>query len=229
MGTVFALVLAAALGYSLGSLNFSIIVVKLMKGRDIRDMGSHNAGLTNTLRCAGKTCALMTLIGDLTKGVIAVALSRLFCGLLDAGLSPGNDTHYIGYIAGFFAVLGHIFPVYYGFKGGKGVLVGVSTFLIVDWKVFFALMAIFIVILTITKYVSLASIISAIYCPIATLLMSLIVEGDGFGRSMLYMLLSLPIGGIVIWMHRSNIERLRSGTENKFNLMTRGILDKERR
>ena len=229
MGFIISLILAAVLGYLLGSCNFSIIVVKLMKGRDIRDMGSRNAGLTNTLRCAGKTCALLTLIGDLTKGVVAVALSRLFCGLLDAGLYPGNDTHYIGYIAGFFAVIGHIFPIYYGFKGGKGVLVGVSTFLIVDWKVFFALLAIFIVILAITKYVSLASIISAVYCPVATLLMSLIVEGDGFRRSFLYMLLSLPIAGIVIWMHRSNIERLRSGTENRFTLMTRGILDKERR
>ena len=229
MRVVFSLILAAVFGYSLGSCNFSIIVVKLMKGRDIRDMGSRNAGLTNTLRCAGKTCALLTLIGDLAKGVVAVALSRLFCGLLDAGLSPGNDTHYIGYIAGIFAVIGHIFPLYYGFKGGKGVLVGVSTFIIVDYQVFFALMAIFIVILAITKYVSLASIISAVYCPIATLLMSLIVDGDGFGRSMLYMVLSLPMAGIVIWMHRSNIERLLSGTENKFTLRTRGLLDKERR
>ncbi len=227
MKILIALILAAALGYFLGSCNFSIIVVKLMKGRDIRDMGSRNAGLTNTLRCAGKTCALLTLIGDLTKGVIAVWLSRVFCGLLDAGLSPGNDTHYIGYIAGLFAVLGHIFPVYYNFKGGKGVLVGVSTFIIVDFKVFLALIAIFIVILAITKYVSAASLMGAVYCPIATLLMSWIVDGDGFGRSFLYMVMSVPMAAMVVWMHRSNIERLLAGTENKFTLMTRGILDKE--
>lgn len=216
MKVMLALIIAAAFGYFLGSINSSIIVVKMMKGEDIRDMGSRNAGLTNTLRCAGKTCALITLIGDLLKGIIAVALSRGVCSLLDAGLSPGNDTHYIGYIAGLFAVIGHIFPIYYGFKGGKGVLVGVSTFIIVDTKVFFALLAIFIVILAITKFVSLASIISTAYCPLATLLMSWWVTGNTFGRSFLYTLLSLPMCALIIWMHRSNIKRLKDGTEHKF-------------
>ena len=216
MRVIVSLLLAASFGYFLGSCNFSIIVVKLLKGKDIRTMGSHNAGLTNTLRCAGKTCALLTLIGDLAKGVVAVGLSRFFCWLLEAGLSPGNDTHYIGYIAGFFAVIGHIFPIYYEFKGGKGVLVGVSTFLVVDFKVFIALLAIFITILVITRYVSLASIISCIYCPLATLLMSWIVDKDGFGRSLLYAAMSLPMAALVIWMHRSNIERLRNGNENVF-------------
>ncbi len=216
MKVILALIFAAASGYFLGSINSSIIVVKLMKNRDIRDMGSHNAGLTNTLRCAGKTCALITLLGDVLKGIIAVALSRGVCYLLGAGLSPGNDTHYIGYIAGLFAIIGHVFPVYYGFKGGKGVLVGVSTFIIVDTKVFFALLAIFIVVLALSKYVSLASIIGTAYCPLATLLMSWWVGGNGFGRSFLYMVLSLPMCALVIWMHRSNIERLRDGTERKF-------------
>jgi len=137
MKTMIALVLAAAFGYFLGSLNFSIIVVQMMKGRDIRTMGSKNAGLTNTYRCCGPACAGLTLAGDLLKGVIAVALARWFASILSAGLSPDNDTHYIGYIAGFFAIIGHVFPIYYGFKGGKGVLVGVASFLIIDTKVFF--------------------------------------------------------------------------------------------
>ncbi|NLT09255.1 MAG: glycerol-3-phosphate 1-O-acyltransferase PlsY [Ruminococcus sp.] len=220
MKVLLALIFAAAAGYFLGSLNFSIISVKMMKGRDIRTMGSHNAGLTNTLRCAGKDCAAVTLAGDLLKGIVAVALSRGFCHLIGAGLSPGNDTHYIGYIAGLCAIIGHIFPIYYGFKGGKGVLVGVSTFLVVDFKVFIALLAIFVVILALSKYVSLASIIGAGYCPLATLLMSWIVTGNSFGRSFLYLVLSLPMAGLVIWMHRSNIERLMNGTENKFTFKT---------
>ena len=215
-----SIIAAAGLGYFLGSLNFSIIVVKMMTGRDIRDMGSKNAGLTNTLRCAGKSCALLTLLGDLSKGIIAVALARGLCHLLHAGLMPGNDTHYIGYIAGFFAIIGHVFPIYYGFKGGKGVLVGAASFLAVDFKVFLALLAIFVVMLALSKYVSLASIISTAYCPLATLLMSWLIDGYTFGRSFLYMILSLPMAAMVIWMHRSNIQRLIDGNENKFSFHT---------
>lgn len=217
-----AILIAAALGYFLGSVNFSIPVVKMMTGKDIRTLGSHNAGLTNTYRCAGKKRAAITLAGDLLKGVIAVALARWICGTMGAGLAPDNDTHFIGYIAGLFAVLGHVFPLYYGFKGGKGVLVGIASFLIVDPKVFIALLAIFIVILAITKYVSAASIMGAAFCPLATLLMSWVVEGNTFGRSFLYMLLSIPMAAMVIIMHRSNIQRLMAGNENRFSFKTSG-------
>ena len=217
-----SILIAAALGYFLGSVNFSIPVVKMMIGKDIRTLGSHNAGLTNTYRCAGKKCAAITLAGDLLKGVIAVALARWICGAMGAGLAPDNDTHFIGYIAGLFAVLGHVFPLYYGFKGGKGVLVGIASFLIVDPKVFVALLAIFIVILAITKYVSAASIMGALFCPLATLLMSWIVEGNTFGRSFLYMLLSIPMAAMVIIMHLSNIQRLMAGNENRFSFKTSG-------
>ena len=217
-----AILIAAALGYFLGSVNFSIPVVKMMTGKDIRTLGSHNAGLTNTYRCAGKKCAAITLAGDLLKGVIAVALARWICGAMGAGLAPDNDTHFIGYIAGLFAVFGHVFPLYYGFKGGKGVLVGIASFLIVDPKVFIALLAIFIVILAITKYVSAASIMGAAFCPLATLLMSWVVEGNTFGRSFLYMLLSIPMAAMVIIMHRSNIQRLMAGNENRFSFKTSG-------
>lgn len=217
MKVFFALIIAAALGYFLGSLNFSIIFVKIIKGEDIRTMGSKNAGLTNTYRCCGPACAGLTLVGDLCKGVLAVSIARLVTGALNAGLSPDNDTHYIGYIAGLFAIIGHVFPIYYQFRGGKGVLVGVSTFLVVDPKVFIALLAIFVVVLALSKFVSMASIISSMYCPLATLLMAWVVEQQSFGRSLLYAVLSLPMAAIVIWMHRSNIERLRDGTENKFS------------
>lgn len=217
-----SIIIAAALGYFLGSVNFSIPVVKMMIGKDIRALGSHNAGLTNTYRCAGKKCAAITLAGDLLKGIIAVSLARWICGAMGAGLTPGNDTHFIGYIAGLFAILGHVFPIYYGFKGGKGVLVGIASFLIVDPKVFAALLAIFIVILAITKYVSAASIMGAMFCPLATLLMSWIVEGNTFGRSFLYMLLSIPMAAMVIIMHRSNIQRLMAGNENRFSFKTSG-------
>ncbi len=208
---------AALIGYFLGSINFSILVVRLLKGEDIREKGSGNAGLTNTLRCYGKGCALLTLIGDLGKGVAAVLLSRLVCSLLDAGISPDNDTHYIGYIAGFFAIIGHVFPIYYGFKGGKGVLVGVSIFLVVDPAVFAIFIVIFAIVLIISKYVSLSSIIASACCPLATFMSEYFIFGTSAKLSLLYAALSIPMAAMVIWMHRSNIQRLREGCENKFS------------
>lgn len=217
MKVFLAIVLACIFGYFMGSLNFSIIIVRIMKGKDIRTMGSKNAGLTNTYRCCGAACALLTLIGDLCKGVFAVSLSKMVATLLNAGFKPDNDTLYIGFIAGFFAIIGHVFPIYYHFKGGKGVLVGVSTFLVVEPRVFLALIIIFAVMLALSKYVSVSSIIATAYAPLAVLLMSWIVDGCSFGRSLIYMILCLPMAMMVIYMHRSNIERLKNGTETKFS------------
>lgn len=211
-----AIAATALIGYFLGSLNFSIIIVKLLKGEDVRKSGSGNAGLTNTLRCYGKGCALLTLIGDLGKGVLAVFLSRLVCGWLEAGLPPDNDTHYIGYIAGLAAILGHVFPIFYGFKGGKGVLVGVSVFIVVNPLVFAILIGIFALVLAISKYVSLSSIIAAASAPAATFLVAYVLDCS-WQRSLLYGILAVPMAAMVIWMHRSNIQRLKDGCENKFS------------
>lgn len=211
-----AILISAVISYLLGSCNSAIITVRLMKGEDIRRFGSGNAGLTNTLRCFGKLPALITLIGDLTKGIIAVLLSRYACTLLDAGICAEGDVRYIGYIAGLFAVLGHIFPVYYGFKGGKGVLVGVSVFIVIDPAVFGVLILIFAVVLVISRYVSLSSIIAASACPAATFLMRYFAENVSLRLSVIHTVLAVPICIIVIYMHRSNIERLKNGVENRF-------------
>lgn len=213
-----AIVLSALVSYLLGSCNSSILVVRLLKHQDVRDFGSHNAGLTNTLRCFGKGCAALTLIGDLAKGIIAVFLSRGICHWMDVGLTTQQDVHFIGYIAGIFAILGHVFPLYYHFRGGKGVLVGVSVFLGIDPKVFGCLILIFIVILAISKYVSLGSIIAAVCCPIITFLFQMLQRGD---MPMWYVWLNTGLaavmGAMVIWMHRTNIQRLKNGTENRFS------------
>ena len=195
-----AIVLSALVSYLLGSCNSSILVVRLLKHQDVRDFGSHNAGLTNTLRCFGKGCAALTLIGDLAKGIIAVFLSRGICHWMDVGLTAQQDVHFIGYIAGIFAILGHVFPLYYHFRGGKGVLVGVSVFL------------------AISKYVSLGSIIAAVCCPIITFLFQMLQRGD---MPMWYVWLNTGLaavmGAMVIWMHRTNIQRLKNRTENRFS------------
>lgn len=213
-----AIVLSALVSYLLGSCNSSILVVRLLKHQDVRDFGSHNAGLTNTLRCFGKGCAALTLIGDLAKGIIAVFLSRGICHWMDVGLTAQQDVHFIGYIAGIFAILGHVFPLYYHFRGGKGVLVGVSVFLGIDPKVFGCLILIFIIVLAISKYVSLGSIIAAVCCPIITFLFQMLQCGD---MPMWYVWLNTGLaavmGAMVIWMHRTNIQRLKNGTENRFS------------
>ncbi len=215
---ILAILISAVLSYLLGSFNSSILVVRLLKHQDIREFGSHNAGLTNTLRCFGKGCAALTLVGDLAKGIVAVLLSKGICELLGTGLTAQNDVHFIGYIAGIFAILGHVFPIYYHFKGGKGVLVGVSVFLGIDWKVFLCLIVIFAVVLAISKYVSLGSIIAAACCPVVTFLFQFWQRGD---LHMWYLWLNTGLaalmGAWVIYMHRTNIQRLKAGNENKFS------------
>lgn len=218
---IITVLISAIVSYLLGSFNSSIISVKLLKGEDIRRFGSGNAGLTNTLRCFGKLPALFTLIGDILKGVIAVFICKFICILLDAGIGFDGDIRYIGYIAGLFAVIGHIFPIYYGFKGGKGVLVGVSVFIVIDPAVFGILICIFAVTLLLTHYVSVSSIISSVCCPFVTFLMRYFVENISIKISILHTLLTLPICILIIFMHKSNISRLKNGTENKFSIKKR--------
>lgn len=215
---IVAILLTALLSYLLGSCNSAIIVGKLIQKKDIRDYGSHNAGLTNTLRCFGKGCAALTLIGDLGKGIVAVLLSKGLFHLLQVGFTPAMDLQLVGYIAGIFAILGHVFPLYYGFKGGKGVLVGVSVFLVIDWRVFCILIGIFIIVLILTKYVSLGSIIASACCPVVTFLMQHFrAEPLPLWYQLVNTGMAALMAGWVIFMHRSNIERLRSGTENCFS------------
>ncbi len=215
---IFAILLSAVISYLLGSFNSAIIAVRLLKHKDIRDYGSHNAGLTNTLRCFGKGCAALTLVGDLGKGILAVCLSRGICLLLDTGLTAQQDIHFIGYIAGIFAILGHVFPLYYHFRGGKGVLVGVSVFLGIDWKVFLCLIVIFAVVLAFSKYVSLGSIVASACCPVLTFLLQTIQRGElPWWYVWLNTLMAAAMGAWVIFMHRSNILRLKNGSESKFS------------
>ncbi len=215
---ILSFLIAAVCGYLLGSINSAILTVKILKHEDIRNFGSGNAGLTNTLRCFGKQCALFTLIGDLSKGVIAVFLSQIFGNMLTDGTA---DLYLLGCIAGIFAILGHVFPLYHQFKGGKGVLVGVSIFLVLDWRVFLVLIGIFAIILAISKYVSLSSIIATACCPVVTGLAQTFlpdVRHQTFtsGQIWLHVGILCIMAFMIIFMHRSNIQRLMNGTERKF-------------
>ncbi|MBR0486045.1 MAG: glycerol-3-phosphate 1-O-acyltransferase PlsY [Oscillospiraceae bacterium] len=209
--------ISAVSGYLFGSINSAILTVKLLKHEDIRNFGSGNAGLTNTLRCFGKGCALLTLIGDLSKGMIAVLLSQTFGKML---CGENTDLYFLGCIAGIFSILGHVFPLYHGFKGGKGVLVGVSIFLILDWRVFLILIGIFSLVLAISKYVSLSSIIATACCPFVTFGAQYFwndIHGQEFTLHQMFLHFAVlcVMASMIIYMHHSNIERLKNGTESK--------------
>ena len=207
-------VIAAAIGYLLGSINSAIITVRLLKHEDVRNFGSGNAGLTNTMRCFGKACGILTLIGDLTKGVLAVFLSQFIAHHLIGG---NADWYFYGAMAGIFAILGHVFPIYCHFKGGKGVLVGVSLFLVLDWRVFIILMCIFGIILLCSKYVSLSSIIATACCPPVTFIMQYFFSGDKYTLLwiLIHVLQTVIMATVIIASHHENIQRLRNGTERK--------------
>ncbi len=188
------LILAAIAGYLLGSLNSSLIVGKFY-GVDIRKHGSGNAGTTNTLRTLGKKAALFVLIGDMLKGILAYLV-----GFYISGDPMG------GMIGGLAAIIGHNWPLYFGFKGGRGVLTSLAVLLMMDWKIALVLLGIFIIIVALTRYVSLGSIIGAALFPILSLLM---------GRDLTHIIFSAIIGIMIIILHRDNIKRLLAGTESK--------------
>ena len=209
-----ALAFTVVFSYLFGSLNSAILVCKIWKHKDIRDYGSNNAGLTNVLRVFGKGPALATLIFDLVKGVVAVLICRIV--VTDVmGVTFFGDSRFIGYLAGFIVMLGHIFPVFYGFHGGKGVLLAATTLLTIDPLTCALSLSTFILLVIITKYVSVGSIAAAISYPIFTFIVQsfIIKYPEGVIPNTIVAAL---IGAVIVYMHKPNIQRLMNGTENKF-------------
>lgn len=204
---ILALLLAAVAAYLIGSINFAIIITRLFAKKDIRDYGSGNAGMTNVLRTLGKGPAVLVTLGDFCKGVAAVLVGRLILQLLGGGIPFYGD-----YFLGLFAMLGHCFPIFYGFRGGKGILVSAGVILVLNWRVLLIILAVFLIVVAFTRTVSLGSISAAAAYPVSTLIVDLLRKAP---HPFLNALSALVIGGIVIFMHRSNIKRLRNGTENK--------------
>ena len=206
---IFKYLLVALGSYLLGSVSLSIYMSRKMYGGDVRSKGSGNAGATNMLRTYGKAAAALTLAGDLGKGVLAVALGRLLFGLCT--VSP-EWAVYGGYVAAIFAVCGHLWPVWFGFKGGKGVAVAAGAILATEPVVLLALAVVFFALAFATRIVSLSSVTVAALYPVFTALWSWYT-----GRSVWFTTLcALVMGLLVIWMHRANIQRLKNGTEYKF-------------
>lgn len=206
-----AYLVGAIVAYLLGSINFAIIITRLFGKGDIRDFGSGNAGMTNVLRTVGKTAASITLLGDFLKGFIAVFLMRLF--LMLVGIS---GSYFGDYIAIYAALLGHIFPIFYGFRGGKGILVSFGAAMVLSPIAGLISLAGFLIVTLISRYISLGSLVAAVLFPTGIALCNLLFFPGEVG-GITEVLLSIPIGGMIIFMHRSNIVRLLNHTENKLS------------
>lgn len=196
------LLLCCIVPYLLGSLNAAIIVSKYKYHDDIRNYGSGNAGLTNMGRVFGKEGTILTLIGDVLKQFVSVVIGIIVFGELGA------------YFAGVFCMLGHIAPIYYHFRGGKGVLTAATMVLMIDWQVFLIAFVIFVATVAITRYVSLGSIIGGFALPGIVYASAMM---RGVPPSLPALGFSLFIGMLLIFMHRTNIRRLFEGRENKLS------------
>lgn len=223
------LVLTAGIAYLLGSISFAIIITKLFSGKDIRSFGSGNAGATNVLRSQGKLPALLTFIGDLVKSMVSVYLGSVlmrsvsmptlqFAPATEPILLAYNPDHLalIGsYLAGLCCVLGHIYPVFFGFRGGKGVMTILGMTLILDWRTAVVGLSVFAIVVLISRMVSLGSIVAGISLPIATYLLRTYWYQQPWETVIFCTAAMACITAIAIVKHSDNIKRIIAGTESK--------------
>ncbi|NLD48543.1 MAG: glycerol-3-phosphate 1-O-acyltransferase PlsY [Clostridiaceae bacterium] len=201
-------VLVFLAAYLLGSLNTSLVVGRLY-GMDIRQHGSGNAGMTNTLRTLGKLPALFVIVGDVLKGVLACIIGYYILKDTISTTGYGNITGPSNtglLIGGLGAIIGHNWPVYFGFKGGKGILTTFAVIMTVSPRIGLILLLIFLVIVAITRYVSLGSIIGSAMFPVLSAV---------FGKGPIFVVFAAIVAIMAIARHHSNIGRLVKGTESK--------------
>ena len=200
----------AIVAYLIGSINFSIILSKKMAGFDVREKGSGNAGTTNMLRSVGKKAAAITLICDILKGVIAIliaiAIGKIF---------KNTNGSLLVQIAGVAVILGHTFPIFFKFKGGKGVATSLGVLIMSNWQIGLICLVFALILIALTQMVSVGSIAAAILYPVLTLFIpqNYIVPGN-------YLIYSIVLAIIIVFNHRENVKRLLNGTENKISFKT---------
>ena len=202
-------VVMAIIAYLIGSINFSVIISKKVAGFDVREKGSGNAGSTNMLRSVGKGAAVLTLLCDILKGVVAILIA---IGI--GNLVKDADKGLLVQIAGVAVVLGHTFPIFFGFKGGKGVATSLGILLMTNWQIGLICLVFALVLMALTQMVSLGSCAAAVLFPVLTLFIKehyIVAEGGS------YFIYSVILAVIVLYNHRSNIKRMLNGTENKLS------------
>ena len=208
-----AYIIIAIIAYLIGSVNFSIIISKKTAGFDVREKGSGNAGTTNMLRSVGKKAAAITLLCDILKGVISIGIA-IIIGKIWTDL----NAELLLQIAGIAVVLGHTFPIFFGFKGGKGVATSLGVLLMSNWQIGLICLVFALILMILTRMVSLGSCAAAVLFPVLTLFINdhytVLTEGKS---GSVYFIYSVILAVIVLYNHRSNIKRLLNGTENKIS------------
>lgn len=209
-------IIVAVIAYLIGSVNFSIIISKKMAGFDIREKGSGNAGTTNMLRSVGKKAAVITLICDILKGVVAVLIA-----VLAGKIIKNLDNALLVQLAGILVIVGHTFPIFFGFKGGKGIATSLGVLLMVNWQIGLICLVFALVLMALTKMVSVGSISAGILFPIlvAFINQNYIVQTPNSNWS--YLIFSIIIAVLVVFNHRANVKRILSGTENKLSFKSK--------
>lgn len=202
-----AYIVMAIIAYAIGSVNFSVIFSRKFAGFDVREKGSGNAGTTNILRTVGKKAAIITLVCDILKGVVSILIA-----ILIGNIAKDVDKAILVQIAGFCAVLGHTFPIFFEFRGGKGVATCLGILLLTNWQIGLICLTFGVLLIAITRMVSLGSIMAAILYPILTIFIheNYIVDGN-------YVIFGILLGLFVVFNHRKNLQRIISGTENKIS------------
>ena len=224
------IVIAVVVPYLLGSINSAVLISRLVYGEDIRKKGSGNGGLTNMHRVYGGRAAGLVLLGDVLKMVLSLLIVGIFYGMQygviydaldptklvvpETGFAYAFASNPLLYVAGLFCILGHIFPVYFKFKGGKGVLCTAAMVLILSPLVFVTLFLVFLLLLLITHYVSLASMTVGLLYPFVLNRITLFFCGAAPGG--LVPLLTILVGLLILYCHRTNLVRLKEKRENKF-------------
>ncbi len=202
-------IIVAVIAYLIGSINFSVILSKKLAGFDVREKGSGNAGTTNMLRSVGKKAAAITLVCDVLKGVVAVLIALIIGAIVQSA-----DKSLLVQIAGILVVVGHTFPIFFEFKGGKGVATSLGILLISNWQIGLICLVFALVLIALTRMVSLGAVGAAVLFPVLTLFIHnhyLVTDGSG------YLVYSILLAIIVIFNHRENIQRILSGNENKIS------------
>lgn len=199
------------IAYLIGSVNFSVLISKRVAGFDVREKGSGNAGSTNVLRSVGKGAAVITLICDILKGVVAISIAIIIGNIIQ-----NSNKELLVQIAGIAVVIGHTFPIFFGFKGGKGVATSLGIILMSNWQIGLICLVFALVLMALTRMVSLGSCGAAVLFPVLTLFISenymVLTEGKSGNTYFIY---SVILAIIVLFNHRSNIQRMLKGTESK--------------